>query len=650
MDYNKLLVDLVNQCKVLIADNERYNGYMLLLDKLEKSLDDFSNISMISMEEVKLFQNANAIRYIAGIEYYSQFDEIEKSELINAIGELKKMLSFVMENDEVIKEINDKLFMYDQMEKKIINGQIDEELAFNFVYECYIKKLISADEVVGLNLYIAKECSVNSISEDFEEEVVLEENVEPILEDLRLIFKKYGYDYDNMHLNKKVRTKIEKYATVDYVDYVLSVLSFNNITVSEFEDRQSIICDIFVYKDKEALDGINQFVKDNNCTFYDLLGMGGIFHKRKRKFKFRNKINNGGSINDGEVIPGEYDSFLKNVLLYKKCNNLSDDYKLSKIDFEGRTIFFMTPHDKILENLKLLDLYGIVEKGKLPDASSALCGANVQYLLDRCVEARMFDYCKKNPYFVGMDAKEFRWYKIKRCSDLGQSLFRGKGLRKELRDDSSFDGINLVTDDDKFIIEQIPMSMSEMSNGKKHLPDYIAKKIVGESDKVMFDLLYKYRTYDVSDLFAKSDFSKARLSLIQAIISKRVNVNSDFLEEENDEFIKLLDNAILCDQDNKLYNCKLDDRTYQFVNSAYPGVRVLISRYKVLQLVNKLKEDQSWITATFSELDKENMMLSVLLKDTIISAIEMQTVRFTVRNILNNQLAKFVSERKGNGR
>jgi len=151
-------------------------------------------------------------------------------------------------------------------------------------------------------------------------------------------------------------------------------------------------------------------------------------------------------------------------------------------------------------------------------------------------------------------------------------------------------------------------------------------------------------------LFKRTNINFSKLSLIRANFYRKVDIDSSFLKQSDDQYIKLLDEAILCDNNGQLYNCKVDDKTYQIVSEAYPGIKVLISRYKVLQLVKILKEEQLWINDTFSDLDKENLLLSVLLKDTIVSDMEMQAVRITVRNILNGELKKNIIERRGVGK
>lgn len=655
MDYNKVLINLIEDKKSLIMNNnEEYCRYMLLLNKLDSVLLDFNNISKIDSSELELFNNPIAARYIAGIEYFSKLDSVDKTELLVKVEELKNMLLLAMNNNEVIKKLQNDLSDLDLLYNKLNNNEFDAELLFEFIKNCYNDKLIDIKTAIELNLYVAYESS-NKVYNDVEDDVVvLSENEVSILDELRTTFSLYGYDYDNMKLSKKIREKLEKYARIDYLDFVLSILKDNNITVSDFEDRHGVICDIIIYNDREALIGIDNFVKSNNCSLSDLLGMGGIFHKRQRKFKFKGKGYIDGPTNNGETIPGEYDSFMKNIEIYKKLNNLPSDHKMTSIDFENRTIFFTTPHIKILRNLSILTAYGVLENGRLSGAISCLVGSNLEYLLDRCIESGLFDYCRKNLSFLELDSKEFRWYKIKRAIDLGDGLIRGKGLKRELKLERAYGGIKLIPKDGNMVIEQEPINSDKMASLGKDVCSSLFKKFAEDPncdiDKLRFELFYKYRTFDIFDLFKRTNINFSKLSLIRANFYRKVDIDSSFLKQSDDQYIKLLDEAILCDNNGQLYNCMVDDKTYQIVSDAYPGIKVLISRYKVLQLVKILKEEQLWINDTFSDLDKENLLLSVLLKDTIVSDMEMQAVRITVRNILNGELKKNIIERRGVGK
>ena len=69
-------------------------------------------------------------------------------------------------------------------------------------------------------------------------------------------------------------------------------------------------------------------------------------------------------------------------------------------------------------------------------------------------------------------------------------------------------------------------------------------------------------------------------------------------------------------------------------------MHVVISRYKVLRLCKLLNDNDCWINNNTSMIDKENMLLSVLVKDSILSEYELVMMRMVVRSILNNGLVK----------
>lgn len=645
MDYNNKLISLIEKQKELIITNSKYKQYINLLNKINVCLSDFSKITEINENDIELFNDPKAVKYIAGIEYFYRTGNItDINEIKNAINWLKDRILSIIENDKELNEVKDSIIAYDKMIENINKNKYDETI-LEFIKDCYYKKLIDVETAIKLNLYVAKN-SMENIDEQ-EEITVLEENTTPILEEIKQIFNKYGYDYDTMNLNTKTREKIEKYAKLDYLDYVLSILKENQVSLQDFEDRQGVISNIIIYQDKESLEGIREFIKNNNCRIQDLFEIGNIFHKRKRKFQFKSG-NIGGPSPSLESVSGAYESFMKNIELYKKYKNLPEDYKISKDDFTDRTLYFITPHEKILENFTILQAYGILNDGEFPEKCSMLCGANVQFLLDRFIEAGLYDYCKKNPSSLELEYKNFRWYKIKRAIDLNENLERGRGLRKELKDDSSLYGISYVTEGTQMLILQEQMTIEQMEMCLKKLPYFIREKIYPE--KVLgttFNMCYRYGTYDIEDIFRTTELSKAKLARIKGTVNQKDKISPDFSEIENDYYIRMLDNAVVSDQDNNQFNCKVDDKTYMITNKYYPGVKVLISRYKVLNIVRKLKENNLWIDTKNNNVDIENYLLVALLNETILSEIETHAVRLTIRTILNNELTKNNTEGKG---
>ena len=117
--------------------------------------------------------------------------------------------------------------------------------------------------------------------------------------------------------------------------------------------------------------------------------------------------------------------------------------------------------------------------------------------------------------------------------------------------------------------------------------------------------------------------------------------------DEKDEYIKLLDESFIYDG-NDFTNLKVNDLTYRFYRPAtheWPQVEVFISRLKVIRLINLLKKENVWINDNMSNLEKENLLLSVLVKDSILSMQDINTMRIIVTSIINsnnNKLARGV--------
>jgi hypothetical protein len=103
----------------------------------------------------------------------------------------------------------------------------------------------------------------------------------------------------------------------------------------------------------------------------------------------------------------------------------------------------------------------------------------------------------------------------------------------------------------------------------------------------------------------------------------------EFSDVLDDEFIKLLDNSV-----------KISDVAYQFSHPSLPNHNVIVSRYKVLRLCKLLKEDGCFINNNSSVSDKENTLLAILLKDMIVSEVEVFALKLAVKDILSDGLVR----------
>ena len=81
-------------------------------------------------------------------------------------------------------------------------------------------------------------------------------------------------------------------------------------------------------------------------------------------------------------------------------------------------------------------------------------------------------------------------------------------------------------------------------------------------------------------------------------------------------------------------NIKVDNNTYEISNSENNyslGFSIKISRQKVIRLCSLLKQNNCWINDEMSEKEKTAVIMTVLLKDSIITNYEYGIIRNTVK-------------------
>jgi hypothetical protein len=257
----------------------------------------------------------------------------------------------------------------------------------------------------------------------------------------------------------------------------------------------------------------------------------------------------------------------------------------------------------------------------------------------------------RGTYLLDCDNNPLKFYKMKRAKAVGDSVLASNGgIKIIFRDDSEgYMGISRsVNSDGDCMILQEPISLEKMSFDGKKLPDFVQHKISSSKNQELtyFDYLYKYRIVSPVEIFAASDdenitvLKGERLNSIFSEDFKTV-LNDDELDDiASDKFIKLLDSAIYCDVDGDSKKVKVDHLRYEFLHPKFPDVRVVVSRYKVLRLCKLLKENASWINDNSSNVDIENTLLAVIVKDSIVSEVELMMLRLAVKNILFNGIIK----------
>lgn len=673
MGNKNMLLNLLEKNREFLRNNPDYVKAQLVLKKLESFIikgesDElslyFDAINDLTDEDLAVFTSPRCVRILDSFPALSSKKGWRIESVIRLIKELEQD---IIENK--IKHISEEKKELDELYRLVSDGLISDnyEKILNFIDTSVKNDLLTMEDGFALNFYVLRECSINNRILDDELEIVElkinNDDISFVKERLIEIFLEYGYEYDSVKLGD-LEDKLLKYVDVDYVSYVLSMFKKYNINNNTLYLRKKTFYGIILDNNRETFDKILEFVDNNDCSLKTLLSMPAIFSKKKRKYMERNKNNNNMLSPDKDLfeIHGVQQDFFENLELYKQLSGTSviDDNELV-----GLSKFLCTPSVLVKKNLQILKLYKIINNGQYPRSIVSLCGNSTEYLIDRYIEVGLYEQYLRGRYQMNGEYKEprgtsyldrdnnpFRFYKLKRAKDLGEDVFASNaGIKKVFHDDTAeYMGISLVREDDNKKIMQKPLSFEEMYKLRDevimNMTHYIHDKVINHDIALAyFENLYKYREVTPIQLFSQStdDRSILKGERINGLFRKdykQILTLDDIKALEDDDIISALDNSFCYDSENNKRNVKVSEFKYEFTDYNIPGVVVTISRYKVLRLCKLLKEDGCWINNNILDSDTLNTMMSVLLKDTIISEVELEVLKSSVIEILGSILSK----------
>lgn len=664
-----MLIDLVNKYRAILVNSSDYILCYGLLDKINDSIriiedklkeinenEDVNvnlfveKIKTLSDEEKSIFTLNNSKRFIQSTSMDLSKMHIRLRTILNNIYKLRDDLLNNSKLVDIEKQKNELDRLYNIVDEETYKDNY--KLILDFIQLCYDNEMINLNENIELYFYMLRK--INGYTREIDSEVVIvdenKESEDDIRKKLEEIFSKYGYVYDRTKfINKKIDSKFIKYVRVDYVDYVLSKFREYDIDEELLYERLMAFYKIIIDNDKEVFNSVLSFVDNHNCSLKSLLAVPAIFAKRKRKFVSR-KIDDIGGGSDIIEVAGANSDFFANIELYK---NLTGKEIISDEDINELGIYLSTPSSIIIKNLSILRKYGIVSDNKFPSAVISLCGKDTEYLIDRCIEANIYEKCllprvnslgktmePRSTHLLGRNSDPFTFYKIKRARDLGEDVLASNGGIRRVLTTNASDYMGLKVRDNALgesSIVQDVLSLDTMDavdvHMKKMLPNEIHKYTDEENRRLVeFRNLYEYKTFSPVKIFEASDRemkTKLKGEFVEKVFAsdyEKVMTKEEFSEIEDDYFIKLLDNSK-----------KISDVAYIFNHPSLPNHNVIISRYKVLRLCKLLKENGCWIVQSSSNIDKENTLLSVVIKDTIVSETELILLRFSIRQLLSKE-------------
>ena len=673
MDNKQLLISLIEKYRNILHSNNDYIICEQVLRKVAGVILTYNSdnnrlelepLCNLTDEELSVFSKERSLRSISAFKVLHGKQGWRVETVINMVESLK---------DDIVNNKFAKFIRKDKSLDELLNivelglYKDNSKLILDFIKISLDNKMLTVDEAIDLNFYILKQATVNQMEKKKNDISIINisENgldEDSVREQLKEIFSKYGYTYDEKRLGI-IDAKLVKYVNLDYVDYVLSKFSkygINNVMLySKIRGFYGIVID----NDKHAFDSILDFVDANGCSLSTLLSIPSVFIKESRAYASKN-IMPGNEDDESIVIVGTHGYFMSNINLYKERMGIKkvSDEQLSRI---GK--FLCTPSSLVNKNLYLLEQYGIIEKGTLPKSIVSLCGKNTEFLIDRFIEVGLYDsYLRprvtqsgeqklpRGTCALDWDRSVVKFYKMKRANDIGDSILASNaGIKKIFRDNNEwYKGIGMKYDEDgKQVVSQTPLELDFM-NGidpkiRKGLPIHIKRKIEsGEIDKslvssIYFNTLYKYKEFNPSIIFGSIDVLTAeRVSLAFSRDCGRVTTFEEMDTIRHDSIIQLLDNGVYCDSKGNTKPIMFGTYRYVFSHPSVPNVSITISRYKVMRLCKLLKEDGCFINDNQSLDLQVNILLSVLVKDSILSEIEFIVLKKVAKELLSSKLIK----------
>lgn len=656
---------LLNLFEEMNVELDEYLYINKILIDIDKVIEDYTKIDILD-ENLKAFDEiSKKIIFYIKLQIKNNL-EINETELKNSIlyirNEIEKKLP---ENAEYYEALWEMVCHFKNL-KDVIESNLksDYNLILEFIELCYKEKKLTIEQAINLNFEVVNSLIEEKMKNEYEEEVILEENEVSIQNELENLFIKYDYDFNKLKLN--VKDMFNKYAKLDYTEYILSKLKAYNVTQNDLERSQKTILNIILDRKNNTFDEICKFIDENNCSMNKLLEISSVFHRKKKSFiskKLLKITEDGDKVNSSKerkpieelTICGTYDDFKANIDLF--CS-YDDSITINNEYFRVNKTVLTSPHNKIKSNLAILRQYGISKPNEIPKEKTCLIGKYTAYQLDRFIEVGLHDYIKNNTSYICRPKSPFKFYKIRRGQDLGDIITSKAGMKRiYTSDNEDAHGISRVLDnpDDetkkyRIIQEELDRSvLDEFPDSSKRDIRYRYDKLFpNEYYKNLNSISYRFQEFTPSKIFfGKSTSSISRL-LDSILELDEYNTYFEYGSEVlEDKYIKMLDTAYCRTVENNgenTYDIKTDENTYTFRPLKFPNAKITISRQKVLRLCYLLKKNDIWIEDDYSLEDKVDFMLSVLVKDSVLSYWELNYLRNILKTIIPNTLEK---ERRG---
>lgn len=417
------LVDTINSDNTCFANS-------FFIDKLEELLSGLNLENVDKSKTDSLFEKVELLSIIADSivnGYYKKYTEEEKK-IINEVIDLIlyfKGISNEQKNTQRtnVSRSNEELMKCDALYDKLRNGKeglehFDGDLSF--ILELIKDEDISfKKEVLILIQTLSKyiyENKMRQIEEDvlsFVGEDVLddEEKDEEIDEELiRVVFAKYGFDYDFFNeKHKKALCRI----SLTRIEAVLGVLSsyeeYQFVSLYQKKKQEKAFFLILRYATKDTLLYLIEDAEKRGVSVKEIFGVSGVY---KKVGKNSSEPGEGGGDFDEDYVSGTYEYYKKNAdLLERMSLQYNVDNPGSNVDFYRDALLY-TPEVLALPNQLLVENIQIAEKYKLKlvkptnfhevhlNAATMLESRHMEELCDVLIENGLYNYVVNYPSIV----------------------------------------------------------------------------------------------------------------------------------------------------------------------------------------------------------------------------------------------------------
>lgn len=581
--------------------------------------DNLDFISQFDLEELKQILPSSFESSLANLSFYinilktSYARELSKQpEVINQIKEiLSQIYSYLNKTAQeqeqnrrnIINFAQNKINLEKIKNKIVSNEEEFDEKEMEIIYSL-LNSLEDRNKAVELLISFGEELlktkeTTRTIQE--EEQLIENENPHQVKEELIIIFKKFGLDFNIFYneLSNSEQNEFINYVKPTNVEEILIALKEFNISLNDtyyncqlISHKAKQLKELFMYSniktmknvlnciDKEQIYNSSIVSPDGkiktSIDFDLLLESPARFIERKHRYKHR-----GNEIIDikfGQDSIGAANDFIKNIELFKSLGVAPSDFcKNSKVSIIAT--------EKIKKTISIFELYGI-DKYYFTKTLSCFDSIHQADAIDQFIELGQFNYIVRN---------------MSRCQLLPDSIIFYRLL---------------------YGIKYTNLPMESMITKKGNLSTLITDTSRKE-DRQSFEITNsnKQRMVNQTSIFyGNNELYQTYNGLVNPLSS-----DITLVQTREDSIIHLLDNNFLVRKSNGEI---VYPNTYSFGTIDTPRGKwnIIISRNKVLRICNELMQHNV-------EINDMDTIMFIITKNSILTEEEYNIIYRQIESI-----------------